>query len=95
MSRCRITVLKKMLDQDLADENTKTPCEIFNENQKFMLESPEQPDGFCSKAWAAIRKDVMAVFFGGNIPWMKKEGTIITCCTSGVRPVVFLVERIE
>jgi len=84
-----------MFNEDLADDNIKTPCDAFNVDDKFILEAPEQPDNFCSKAWAAIRKDVMAVFFGGNIPWMKNEGTIITCCTSGIRPVAFLVERIE
>jgi uncharacterized repeat protein (TIGR04076 family) len=95
MQKCRITVVKKMFNQELADKNIKAPCEVFEVNQEFMLESPEQPGGFCSKAWADIRKDVMAVFFGGNIPWMKKEGTIMTCCTSGIRPVAFLVERVE
>ncbi|MCK4693736.1 MAG: TIGR04076 family protein, partial [Anaerolineales bacterium] len=28
-------------------------------------------------------------------PWIKQSGTIITCCTDGLRPVIFKVERIE
>jgi len=27
--------------------------------------------------------------------WMKKDGTNIVCCTDGMSPVVFKLERIE
>jgi uncharacterized repeat protein (TIGR04076 family) len=33
---------------------------------------------------------------GGNFgTWMKNENEFITCCTDGVKPVVFKIERLE
>jgi len=31
---------------------------------------------------------------GGDFPWMRQRGTMITCCTDGLRPVVFKLERV-
>jgi uncharacterized repeat protein (TIGR04076 family) len=42
-----------------------------------------------------MRGDFMAVFAGGDLPWMKQRGTVITGCTDWFRPVIFKVERIE
>jgi uncharacterized repeat protein (TIGR04076 family) len=33
--------------------------------------------------------------FGGNYPWQEEPGISVTCCTDGLRPVIFKVERIE
>ena len=35
------------------------------------------------------------MMFGGNMPWLKEKGTTITCCTDGLRPVIFKLERME
>jgi len=52
------------------------------------------PPDFCSWAWADIQRDVAHLALGGDFPWMKQRGTMITCCTDGLRPVVFRLERI-
>jgi len=53
------------------------------------------PDGFCSTAWGDIFKNIQTVCLEGNFPSTKKEGLNISCCTDGVKPVVFKIERME
>lgn len=103
MARCRITVIRKMFNEDLAREYCLDPetslCEAFDEGQVFTLDKPTQPQGFCEEAWPAISKYVFAFSTGGggffNGRWMKDESTMITCCNDGIRPVVFKLERID
>ena len=52
------------------------------------------PDGFCGWAWRDIYKDLSVPQFGGDFyPWVNK-GEMITCCTDGIRPVSFKLERL-
>jgi uncharacterized repeat protein (TIGR04076 family) len=101
MVSCRITVLRRTLHRDLMDEfldrerGICRPCTAFEDGQEFLIKGfPLRPDGFCDWAWADIHKDVMAVMFGADYPWIAAPGTAITCCTDGLRPVVFKVERV-
>ena len=105
MSAVRITVLKRAAYTDLIDEYVpKLPekpiygaCGLFEDGQTFIVEDrPDKPDDFrCHGAWDDIRRDVAIVLFGGNAPWINRSGTMITCCTDGLRPVTFLIQRIE
>jgi uncharacterized repeat protein (TIGR04076 family) len=60
-----------------------------------------KPDDFCSWAWNDIYKVVVTLSRGGNFNsemfegWMKDNRSMITCCTDGIRPVIFKVERVE
>jgi uncharacterized repeat protein (TIGR04076 family) len=99
MAKVKITVLKRMFNQDLADEycqpNTAL-CDVFSDGQEFVVESFNQPDGFCAWAWNDIQKELMGLLKGGGFaPWMKADNNIIACCTDGIRPVVFNLERLE
>ena len=42
-----------------------------------------------------IQRDIFHTLYGGYYPWMKEKGVVISCCTDGLRPVVFKLERIE
>ena len=102
MSKCKITVLRRTINQDLIDEylsDTRESfgrCQAFEDGQEFVIEGfPLKPENFCDWAWADIHKDIVAVMFGGSYAWIKQPGTAITCCTDGLRPVIFKVERIE
>jgi uncharacterized repeat protein (TIGR04076 family) len=105
IAKCKITVLKRMIDRDLIDQYLENsyedvgPCEIFEDGQEFLLESEGEfsvvPEGFCAWAWADIRKDILTIATGGNIPGYRRPGTVITGCTDWFRPVVFKVERVE
>lgn len=105
MAKCKITVLKRTVNQDVIDEylgdeykgRNLFPCQHFEEGDEFVTESwGLPPEGFCTSAWAAIKGYIGVVITGGDLrPWVKHEGTAIACCTDGYRPVVFKIERVE
>ena len=103
MAKCKITVLRKMFNEDYAKEFCANPaagaCDAFTEGQTFILDNPGKPPGFCEEAWSAITRYVFAFNSGGgaffNGRWMKDENTMIACCNDGIRPVVFKLERID
>lgn len=102
MPRVKITVLKRALYQDIADEYrtaAKERCELFSEGQEFMAEETGPygpPRDFCPFAWNDIYKFFFVLKQGGGFPAdMKDERTVIACCTDGVRPVIFKLERID
>jgi len=105
MAGCKITVLKRTLNADLAAQYVGMPvqpCETFRDGQEFIvLDSLGKPDGFCTWAWNDIFKTVVTLSRGGNFAdgmfhgWMKDRNSMVTCCTDGIRPVVFRIERFE
>ena len=105
MAKCRITVIKKMFNEDLAKEYCENPntdvCEFLQLGQEFIVSGPipNKPEGFCEEAWSAITRYVFAFTSGGGAffdgKWMKKEDTMIACCNDGIRPVILKLERFE
>ena len=101
--KCKITVLKKNLDLELAEEYCQkevTSCPAFTEGQEFIA-GFEKPEGFCDWAWNDIYRFVAVLLSGGNFSkdifngWMKDDKTMIACCTDAIRPVTFKIERID
>lgn len=104
MMKAKITVMKRIANQDLAKEYRKAeynrrypvPCNQFEDGQEFILEDMgTPPQGFCAWAWVDIHRDIVRVMSGGSNGALKQEGTTITCCTDGFRPVVFKIERVD
>ena len=100
MAKMKITVLRNMANQDFAEEYCErtdvTPCDRFTEGEEFLLDGVKCPEGFCSWAWDDIYKGVLVLAHGGDMKgWMKDDRTLISCCTDGIRPVVFKIERLE
>jgi len=105
LPNCKITVLKRTIHRDLIDQfldhayQDMDRCEVFRDGREFAIESSEElsvvPEGFCAWAWADIRKDILTVATGGNMPGLRQPGTVITGCTDWFRPVIFKVERVE
>lgn len=102
MPRCKITVVKKTINPDLAKaycQNEVNTCPVFEEGQEFVT-GLQKPQNFCDWAWNDILRCVAVLLTGGNFSkdifdgWMKDDKTMITCCTDGIRPVVFKVEKI-
>ena len=100
----RITVIKKGNTNDLYGgkgpfqtiEGFETECPLLNVGDSFIVkEDFGCPEGFCGWAFTDIQKDIAVILFGGNYPWMKDEGVAITCCTDGLRPVFFKLERTD
>ena len=104
-NKAKNTVLRKCYFQDLADQNLADPavgpCALFQEGQEFIVDKQSyltMMDGkFCSEAWAAISHYIYAALQGGSIMhgWSNDEKNMIVCCSDGVRPVVFKIERLE
>ena len=96
MATFKITVSRKMANQDLAEgycePGATVPCPHFTEGQEFIVEYGKQPEGFCGWAWNDIHKACMILMQGGTFDGWSK---IIRCCTDGIRPVVFEVNKIS
>ena len=73
------------------------PCPMYVEGQEIIVnESGYMPEGFCASAWQTIWSNVRTLSSGGDFPYYKdKKGTVISCCSDGLRPVVFQLECIE
>lgn len=71
-------------------------CPVFKEGQAFFAESMDTPpEGFCPSAWHDILEYVRVLHHGGSFyPWLG-EKEMIRCCTDGLRPVVFKLERMD
>jgi uncharacterized repeat protein (TIGR04076 family) len=103
MRRCKITVLKRTLNRELAEEygvEGLTLCPHLEDGQEFLTDYA-RPDGFCDEAWKAIYQYVFALAHGAGEDgglfyyddWIRVPGVAICCCNDGLRPVLFKVER--
>ena len=103
MSKCKVTVLKRMFNREVVDEYLADdckggygPCDRVRDGQEFVVEKADvMPEGFCAWAWADIQRDVFAVMFGADISWIKGGNKAIASCTDGLRPVIFKIERMS
>ena len=103
MKKCKITVIKKTLDKELAQEygvEGLTACPMLKEGQIFFADYAK-PDGFCDEAWKAIYQYVFALshITGNGLfyfdDWIKKPGVAICSCNDGLRPVIFKIEATD
>lgn len=101
MPACKITVLKTLYHADLADEYRRDdihqgPCPFFSEGDEFIVNPyGDRPEEFkCDWAWNDLQKIVLAMTLDSNFGrWMKNPDTFISCCTDGIKPVVFKLEK--
>ena len=94
----KITVLRKVKTGDILKEYgasaVTAECPAVKEGATYVSTAGRIPDGFCGWAWADIQRDIAVLAFGGDFPWIKEKGTMISCCTDGLRPVIFKLERV-
>lgn len=96
----KVTVLKRFHPKDVFEKSPATPidplgeCHLFKDGQEFTSRGGAMPEGFpCTTAWLTLYLSVRVLSFGGDMPWFKEKGISIVCCSDGLRPVVFKVER--
>jgi uncharacterized repeat protein (TIGR04076 family) len=89
-SRVKIKVLKRVDPSVIFDGDVPTAPS----GNKYTVCDAYKDEGFCGWAWRDIYKDLSVLAFGGDFPWVEK-GTMVTCCTDGIRPVSFLMERLD
>ncbi|MDD5263415.1 MAG: TIGR04076 family protein [Candidatus Bipolaricaulis sp.] len=94
----RITVIKRALNIDLVETHladclsVARPCSVFREGMTFDVKGPfpEKPQGFCDWAWVAIYPNLALACAGAEL----SAGVAFPCCTDGLRPVTFQIEKI-
>ena len=103
MQKCKITVLKKTFDAELAKEYGAPnlgACPMLREGQVFYADYAK-PEGFCDEAWKAIYHYVFALSHGAGKgtfyfdDWIRIPGVAICSCNDGLRPVIFKIETTE
>lgn len=104
MAKLKITVLERTFNPEIAEEYGSDgfkqgrgfgPCPNFIDGQEFVLDGLSRPERFCSWAWADIHGAVRTIAFGGEHHFMKTRGSAISCCTDGMKPVIFKLERVD
>lgn len=99
-SRLKITVLRRFKPGEVfVEPPVKGPpldaCGVYEDGQVFYVEEDgHMPEGFCGWAWDDIYKNIQTLRFHGNFQWFDESGVSVNCCTDGLRPVVFKIERV-
>ena len=95
MTMCRITVLRKSLNDDAVNPHisgSSRLCPVFLEGQTFDS-AREQPEGFCAWAWNSISQYVNVI--GESEPprdtdvFMVENHSVVASCSDSSRPVFF------
>ena len=90
--QCKITVLRKSFHEDLYLQypyGAAAACGRFEEGQVFYTNYRwDPPEGFCHWAWGDLRPIIHSMHAGHSTP-------LVSCCTDGLRPVIFKLERVE
>lgn len=103
MKKVKITILKTMLNEDLAKEYgvcSLKACPMMKEGDVFYADYAK-PDGFCDEAWKAVYQYVFALAHGAGTglfyygDWIKKPGVAIVSCNDGLRPVIMKFEATD
>ena len=103
MKKVKITVLRTMLNEDLAQEygiDGLGACPMLKEGQVFYADYAK-PEVFCDEAWKAIYQYAFALAHGSGRElfyygdWIRKPGVAICSCNDGLRPVIFKLEATE
>ena len=89
---CKITVLKCDFNTELYNQypyGLASPCGRLTVGQEFIsICRWDPPEGLCIWAWRDLIPVIQSFHEG-------RENPAIQCCTDGLRPVTFKVERIE
>lgn len=103
--RVKITVLKKIDPAIIFNGQVPTRpesdrlysiCDAVAEGDEFFVEiDREMPEGFCASAWKSIGNSLSVIQWGGDYYPNLPRGVAITCCSDGIRPVSFKLERLE
>ena len=100
-NKLKITVLKRQDPAELFDtlpvakKDWMVPCGIYEDGQEIIVEENlRMPEGFCASAWQTIYHNIRTLGFGGNLPYFDEKGVAVSCCSDGLRPVIFKIERI-
>lgn len=97
MKKCKITILKTELYEDLCAEYMPNceVCPVMKKGDVFITGGPfgnSMPEGFCDWAWTAIENIAWTLAGGGKVLGQDYN---IACCNDGIRPVVMKLEAVD
>ena len=99
--KVKLTVLKRFSPSEVFETLPVKPikpleaCGIYKDGQEFVIGTDmKMPEGFCTWAWNSIYLQAVHLMLDGDLPWLKEKGECVTCCTDGLRPVLFHLQRI-
>ena len=98
MKKCKITVLRTALFEDLRDAYMPAdfgPCPAMEEGDVFTtggMFGNSKPERFCEYAWQAVEVIACTLAGGGKV---FGEDYNIACCNDGIRPVVLKLEAVD
>ncbi len=100
--KVKISVVKRLKAEDVygkslpkVTDTFQSQCQRLRDGDEFVSEDGAMPAGFCSWAFADIQRDITHLRFGGDFPWIGEKGVNYACCTDGLRPVIFRLERLK
>jgi len=98
MTKCKITIIKRMLIEEIRDEYAPDfkECPRLKEGEVYITGGKfgnEKPEGFCEYAWWAVSNIAGTLAGGGKV--FGGEDFNIACCNDGIRPVIMKLEAIE
>ena len=94
----RITINKMLGTKELWGKNAPKSnaddvCPRFKVGDVYVTDGLQMPKQWpCSWAWHDIFKEVMHLGLGGRF-FVEPGNVIFACCTDGMRPVFFKIER--
>lgn len=100
MKKCRITVMKRAVHEDLM-EKYENPIEYACDmtiGDVYIANGWKKPDGLCNSAWDSLSPFVLALSSGSEDifdGWMKNEKSAMISCNDGFRPVSFYIEALD
>ena len=100
MKKCRITVMKRAVHDDLIalyENPIEHACNV-EVGMVWMSEKGEKPEDLCDSAWESMVYFVKELANGGGNfydGWMKNPFSAMISCNDGFRPVSFYLEAEE
>ena len=100
MNKLKITVIKKVIHQDLIDKfenKIDNPCSMNLFDTWIIEDINDKPNNFCLSAWMSLYPFLLTLSSNGSDiynGWMKNKKSSIVSCNDGCRPVSFLIEVI-
>jgi uncharacterized repeat protein (TIGR04076 family) len=94
----KITVLKtlgtkELWGDDAPPSDAADVCSLYTVGTEYISKGLAVPENWpCSWAWHDIFKEVLHIGLGGDF-FVDPGNFIYACCTDGMRPVFFKIER--
>ena len=86
---------KELWGDEVPESTSEDVCPRFKVGEIYKTKGLSMPENWpCSWAWHDIFKEVLHLSLGGEF-FVEPGNVIMACCTDGMRPVFYKIEREE